>query len=298
MKWTLLFGFAFLLFLAAGASAADMLSVVYVEGSAQVQSGSTWKEIAIGDPVLPDASIRVGTASFLQIKGAGVDFCVSRPGTYSVKDLLAARRTLVAARAGAVVSGSIRYLLTGPSQRRSAALGTRGAEAAETEDSGWAESSADVLLAAAKEYITAGKYAEAIDQLTQARKAASPQELPEVRYYSACALSMSGDVREAWQQISDLEPPVGASWRLDFVLLKAKLLVDTSAYAEAAALLAHDGAVLSGDAQRSPLYFFLLGLGYQGSGDRQKARESLSKVVETVATSDMGNAARQLLNAP
>jgi hypothetical protein len=59
--------------------------------------------------------------------------------------------------------------------------------------------------------------------------------------------------------------------------------------------LTEEGASLSNDAQRMQTYFFLLGLAYKGSGDFEKEKQSLARVVSAGDESELGKAAAKLI---
>ncbi len=143
-----------------------------------------------------------------------------------------------------------------------------------------------------------GQYGEAIEQFLQALDAATEQESPQVRYYLAYAYSLNGDTRAALKYAADLQPSSADEWASDFIILKAKLLVDSNAFAQDIAWLTQSGNDLSGDAQRGAIYQFLLGVGYRGIGDASNEKASLSKVVAISGESDLGRAAAELLQNP
>ena len=274
---------------------AENFNVSYLEGQAQIQSGSSWINLAIGDVVPSETSIRLIGPGILQLKGADLEVVLSLPGTYLVKDIAAAHRLFSSAGVGEALKTSLRHLIFGSSPQRNVQLGTRGTNESKPEDENWSESS-EVFLAAGKEFIKAAEYDEAVEQFKQALESASGQEAPEIHYYLAYALLLNGDVREAWKHAANLQPSASDQWARDFILLKAKLLEDTSAHKEAVTWLA--GNDLSQDAQRAPLYYFLLGLGYRGAGESEGAKQALLKVVAISRESDLGKAASELLQLP
>jgi hypothetical protein len=157
---------------------------------------------------------------------------------------------------------------------------------------------AEEHLAAGRDLIAEGKLEEATDELMIALGAATDAEGPEVRYYLACARSLSGDTRGALKLVQDLAAPsgpaAGSPWADDFVIFKAKLLADTNAFSDELAWLRPHGARLSRDPERAPVYWFLLGLGYRGIGDVTRERQSLSRVVSLAGDTDLGKAAARL----
>jgi len=290
--------FLVLLLVAPLATAQGNLTVVYLEGEAQVSSGSGgWAELSIGDHLSLDAAIRLRPGSLIQVKGPGAGFVLTRPGTFAVPEILAARQMLSAPGVAAVVDRLLRTFAFGPSAGKQAtASGVRGANESSAGDDEWTESNAQTFLDAGKEYIKAGEYEKAIQQLREALVAANADEALEIHYCLACALSLMGDVVEAWKEAVALPPGAGSEpWFADFVLLKARLLEETSAYGEAATWLAAND--LSQDAQHAALYWFLLGLAYGGSGEDGKARRTLENVAALSGESDLGRAAATILGA-
>ena len=174
----------------------------------------------------------------------------------------------------------------------------RGANEGKAEDSEWVTSSAQVFLDAGKQYLQSGQLKEAIEQFLLAFDAATEKESRQVQYYLAYAYSLSGDTRAALKHAAGLQSSSANEWASDFIILKAKLLVDSNAFVQEIAWLTQNGNDLSGDAQRAALYHFLLGVGYRGVGDAANAKASFSKVVAMSGESDLGKAAAQLLQNP
>lgn len=289
---TVLFLLVCALVSAAGATAQN-LTVSYLEGDVQVRSGSAWTPLAIGDAVPAAASVRVQGESSVQLQGTGGKLYLNRAGVYAVRDLLASMSQLAAKGVPSALARSLRFLKAGASTLPSTASGARAANKSEDEEDGWVESSSEVFLEAGKEYLEAGKFDQAIQQLNEALGSSTGAETPEIRYYLAKAAALNGDVREAWKQIAGLEPGASDAWRGDFVLLKGKLLEDACAFSEAVSWLSAND--LSQDAQRAQLYHLLLGLAYRGAGDEQGARKAFARAVSVSADSDLGKVATELL---
>jgi hypothetical protein len=282
------------LLLVAETSAAQGFSVSYIDGNAQARTGSTWAALAVGDTLSADSTVRLPTGATVQLKGGGMDFHLNRPGIYLLRDLMAARKATSSARIGSVIVNALRYLATGPKAPQSAALGARGASQADSDDDEWIDSTSDAFLGAAREHIAAGRYARAIEVLNEAMASAADEDMPQLRYYLAYACTLDGRSSEAWKQITGLDPGPGDAWQPDFVLLKARLLIDSSAYAEAVTLLGPSDRKLSEDAQRAPLYYFLLGIARRGAGDVDGAKRAMARLTAISPESDMGKAAATL----
>ena len=284
---------AALCLLVTAAVGAQDLSVVYMEGDAQVRNGSAWNDLAIGDAVPADSSVRVSRKGCLELKGAAGDFFLNREGSYALADLIAARQKTTSRGAPNALANSLRYLAKGPQRSQSTAAGVRAENKGKDDTDGWVESSAQVFLEAGKALIRAGRFDQAIVQLNEALDAATDEETPEIQYWLAAATELSGDIRNAWKDLSNVQPGASDTWAGDFVLLKAKLMEDSSDYQAAVDwLTAND---LSADAQRAQLYFFLLGLACRGADQEEAAQQALSRAVTLGPETDLGKAATELL---
>lgn len=278
---------------------AQQLSVSYVDGEAQVRSGSSWVALSIGDRVSAQVTLQLSDGSYVELKWADLRIVLSQKGTYVLQDILACSGALDSAGVRKAILATLSYLATGPARNQGGAgggaRGVRGANEGKTEDSEWVTSKAQVFLDAGKQYFKSGQHQEAIEQFLLALDAATEEESPQVQYYLAYAYSLSGDTRAALKHAAGLQPNSADEWAADFIILKAKLLVDTNAFTQEIAWLTQNGNDLSGDAQRAALYNFLLGVGYRGVGDISNEKISLSKVVAISGESDLGSAAIQLL---
>jgi tetratricopeptide (TPR) repeat protein len=288
----------FLITLGVCAAGAQELVVSYADGDVQARTGSAWAALAVGDRLGPQASLQLGAGAYVELQWAGTRIVFSERGTYFLRDILASSRALSSAGVGKAIATTLSLLLMGPTRNQSSSLGARGANTGKQEDSDWVTSSAQVFVDAGEQYLKSGKYNEAILQLLKARDSAAEDEMRQVRFDLATAYSLSGDTRAALKQAADLQPSSADEWASDFIILKAKLLVDTNAFVQDIAWLTQKGNDLSTDAQRAAVYYFLLGVGYRGVGDTSNANASLSKVVAISAGSDLGRAAAQLLQNP
>ena len=79
---------SFLLLTAAFSLTAQQLSVAYLEGRAEVRSGSNWAMLSIGDTVSTDGVLRLGDDAYMVLRGAGASLTFSQQGTYSIHKLV------------------------------------------------------------------------------------------------------------------------------------------------------------------------------------------------------------------
>jgi tetratricopeptide (TPR) repeat protein len=211
---------------------------------------------------------------------------------------LATNSALKSAGVSEALSAALAYLFTGRIHNESAAAGVRGENQGDSEEPGWIDSIAQVYMEAGRTFVATRHYDRAIQQFNLALDAATFKELSEVKFDLAYAYSLSGDTRQALIQVAGLESLGSEKWAPGFVLLKAKLLVDSNAFAQEIAWLTQQGNDLSGDAQLAPMYYFLLGVGYRGVSDGINEKQSLSRVTLISTESDIGKAATQLLQNP
>ena len=275
---------------------AQNLAVAYLQGEARLKTGSGSHQLSIGDEVPREGTLQVSDGGYLELTDHGLTITLSQAGSYSVQALLSASQRMGNTGAGRALSGMLSALVNGPLRVQSTAMGARGANESKADQSGWVTSDTQVYLESGREFIKLGEYAKAIEELRRALEVATDQELLEVRYYLAFAYSLSGDTRSAFTQLSRVGLPGGEPWAPDYVLLRAKLLVDTFAFKEEISWLTEQRGGLPQDAQRAPTYSFLLALGYQGIGDTAHERESLAQVMHMAADSDIGKVAAKMLN--
>ena len=290
-----LFLSTFLLLIAAFALDAQQLSVTYLEGRAELQSGSKWRMLSIGDVVSSDGVLRLGDDGYVELSGVVTSFTFSQPGTYFIHNIVSTTKKNRSSGVGKALVDTLQNLIGSQVANQSTVMGARGANESRNDQPDWVSSDTQVFLDAGREYIKTGEYQKAIEQFQQAQDAATEKELPEVRYNLALAYSLKGDSREAVLQIRDLEPTGRESWMPDFLLLKAELFVETNAFQKEIGWLSLKGRELGQDAKRAQLYYFLLALGYQGVGDTPNEREYLSKVISLSSDSDVGKAASKIL---
>jgi tetratricopeptide (TPR) repeat protein len=285
----LLFALACLTLVATSATGQGVM-VDYLEGKASQRADGTWSALSIGDTVSLDASVMLEEHSMLQLKGQGASFTISQPGIYGLRSLVNARAALRAAGAGTAVAVAFTRLIRGPAHVSSTAGGVR-AERIDIRGLGLEEDVAPKYLEEGKRHLDAGEYEQAIEQLKQATSA---DERDEAGFCLATAYSLNGDPRGAMIALAGISPTGKEEWAPDLVLLRAKLLEDTLAFSPAIEVLLTQGAGLADDETRGQTFFFLLALGYRGTGDKASEKTCLEKVMAMGPETEMGTAAARL----
>lgn len=276
---------------------AQAAKVSYVEGTVSRSAGASWKAVALGDELAPDAVLRLAGSSFLELKAQGATLSLSQPGSYSLRDLLAAGRASRSSGISAVLAKFRAAFSAEDLTTRATTAGVRGAEQGRDEGADWVSSGAEVYLAAAKDYIASGDYPAAIRQLQRALDTETGDKA-ELEYYLADAESLGGNAREAFLHLSKLSPSGSEAWAPDYSLLKAELLIGSFAPRAAVDLLVAARASLADDARRAPLYYFLLALGYRNLGDTVNERSCVDRLTSIAGDGELAKAAEGLDRNP
>jgi tetratricopeptide (TPR) repeat protein len=273
---------------AAAPLGAQGLTVEYVEGTVSLHAASGWITLAVGDGVAVDAQVRLNKLSLVQLKGGGATVTLSQAGTYGMAGVLAARASLRAAGAPTAVASAFSKIIRGG--RVTGGAGGVRAERIEIGDLGGIIPPAGELDDG-KEALARGDYGKAIQHFTPA---AERDPEGEAGFCLAAAWSLAGDPKTALAVVAEVKPKGGEEWAGDYVLLRAKLLLDTFAYAPAVKILEAGHRAFEGDGERAPYYYFLLALGYQGSGDAARAGECFDTVAALAPGSDLAASAARL----
>lgn len=273
---------------------AQSLTVSYAEGSAEVRNGSAWQRVEIGDTIAPDATIRLGDHSYLELQVPGAKIALSQKGTYDLGRLVAENRATREADVERALSSKLAAMFSSPAPHATA-MGVRGAQVGDSNGITWVTSVAQVYMDSGKDYIKQGRYGKAVKELEKALETASDTERPEVHYYLAYAYSLAGDTRQALKQVAALQPADFENGGADLVLLKGKLLLDTNAYSQDIRWLTAPSALVATDTEHGQVYHFLLGLSYAGAGDNAKAKRNLEQVISNGQGSELARTAQKLM---
>jgi len=288
---------------AAGPLAAQSLVVLYLEGSVAQRTDGAWAPLAIGDELPAAASVKLENLALVQLRSPGsaiASITLTQPGTYALRTVLASSASLRSTGALRAAAVGFSRVLSGAGARMDAVGGVRS-ERVPTEDfmdfgeTGTVpiESPAREAVRTARGLISRADYPGAASTLRQALPSASEDDAREVSFYLASALELAGDARGALAALKAAPPRGGEEWARDAVLLGARLLEDSYAWAQARDLLirAPDAGA---DDERAPTYFFLLALAYRGTGERDREAAALDRVLSLDPTGELGRTARAL----
>jgi tetratricopeptide (TPR) repeat protein len=259
---------------------AQQLSVIYIEGQVSIKNGTAWDELSIGDSVSASAILRLDAEACARLSGGEVEIALTRPGLYQIRDIVVAHKAFSSGGVGATIDSVFRQLVIGTPVDKGSVSGARCA--------GFIEDGKDLL--------GSGRKKEAIEQLSRALELATESGTAQINYYLAYAYLEDGMLQKALEKTEGVRPSANELWVKDFVLLKARLLIECNAYAESVSwLTTNEAGALAQDAHRASLYDLLLGIAYCGAGDKEKAKLALQEVVNLSPKSELGNSAEVML---
>jgi tetratricopeptide (TPR) repeat protein len=231
----------------------------------------------------------------VEFSAEGTRITLTQPGEYSVRQLMTGARSLRAANAGRVLSTILRALPSVTRNQGSSTSGLRG-DAMPVDDAGWLADNADLYYGEARDMLGAGRPDAAIEWLETGLPQVEPDREPEGRYLLAQALSMKGDTREALRQLDMVALTGREYWAGDFVLLKAKILIEASAFEPAVQWLSQRS--LADDPALAAPYYLLLALAHRGAGDTEGEKQALENAVSAAGNGELGSEAARLLESP
>jgi len=278
---------------------AQELTLDYLEGYLDLQEGSDWVELYIGDSVSRNATVRLDQDSLAELSGMNMSFTLTRPGVYRVGDLLASRQTMDNTGLGNLVSGKVATMFSERATGPDTVGGVRAAEVETGPSIDWMTSEAADMISQAKDMITDGDYADAMDMLEEAYDfAADEYEEEEIFFYRGYIHTMNGKPGKALSEFSKIYPDPDQPYYDKLFLLKGKLLIDSFAFGEAVDWFDEYDPGYSSDkdvATRQSIYL-LHGLAAREAGESGTAKTMLRKAIDLDPGSDTAGVASSLLS--
>lgn len=267
------------LVLVAGAFAQGF-SVDYVDGLVELKipkdkAGKEWKALGIGDSVAANASLRVSSASSIELTRAKLRITILKPGTYMLTDLSRAKEKTAGTGIGSTISQKLTALTTERERTDSAVGGVRGAEQGTSGGSVmWVEENEETRRKVT-ELMESGKYKEAVAVVSAAiPDAATDEEKDELEYMLAAAYYGNGESLRAYRALDKLSPAAEADFYPKFILLKAQIFVDSMSFSDGLTLL--KPFIAAGQPNETAQLAYLLASACQkGLGDESSALASL-----------------------
>lgn len=275
-------------------SAADF-EVVYMDGSADIGRGGSWRPLYAGDGVGSSDSIKVHPGALVELSGSGGTLMLSREGTYAVASLAEDLDRKSTIGLGSMLSSRMSTIFQGSSvENRSTVAGVRGDVMDGDDTMTWMESGNQALIDEGVELLQEGDAEEAWEIFLDAYYSAMDGvESAAAAFYLAGIADMQGNLADAAEWIGEEELGLDHELYPDFVILKGKLLVDTLQYEAALELFASwDGRFAGKDQQQT--VGLLHGFALASLGRNSEARTILTSTAALDPASETARAANTL----
>lgn len=262
---------AFALVLTAGISA-QAFSVSYLDGVAELQAAKTWKALSIGDKVPADASVRISQNGSLELLRGKFRITILKDGVYDMAALAKATDKSGAGGIGSTISQKLASLTT----EKSKATQVGGVRAGAQGEGPvmWVDEN-DETRSRVQALLDEKKFADALKVLDQAIKDSSVDtDKAEFTYLTGVAYYGNGQTARAYHALEQISPEPDAGWYARYVILKSQVLVDTSNFKDALAILSpFITAFPTGEATQ--VAYLLTYYSQKGLGDQASARAAL-----------------------
>jgi tetratricopeptide (TPR) repeat protein len=283
MKRLLTIAAALLLLAAFGASA--QVTVEYIEGAVDIQDGSDWYELFIGDSLTNTDSIRLGTGAYCELSDGSRVIRLTRAGTYEIADLVeSASRTERVGLGGLVLNRIGQLTGRDEDEQSTSAGGVRASEAVNQNQIEWAggESVQDMILAGIA-MLSNSDFEGAYLAFEEAYDYAfSDIEMSESAFYLGYAAFLVGNPLRATELLEEYEPDPDTEYYAMHVLALGQILLESFAFEDAIDYLISFAASLEQDPYDRQSAQLIIGLAYQGLQMNAEARRFLRRAQSTV----------------
>jgi tetratricopeptide (TPR) repeat protein len=251
---------------------AQAFSVSYLDGVAELQAAKVWKALSIGDKVPPDASVRISQNGSLELLRGKFRITILKDGVYDMAALAKATDKSGAGGIGSTIAQKLASLTT----EKSKASQVGGVRAGE-QGSGpvlWVDEN-DETRGRVQALLDQKQFADALKVLDQAITDSSEDaDKAEFTYLTGVAYYGNGQTARAYHALAQISPQPDASWYARYVILKSQVLVDTSNFKDALAILSPFVAAFpTGEATQ--VAYLLTYYSQKGLGDQASARAAL-----------------------
>ena len=271
MNKKLLFPAVFALVLTAGISA-QAFSVSYLDGVAELQAAKAWTALSIGDKVPADGNVRISQNGSLELLRGKLKITILKDGVYDIAALARAADKSGAGGIGSAISQKLASLTTERS-RPTQAAGVRGELQGEAPVT-WVDEN-DETRGKVQALLDDKKFADALKVLDQAiQDSTDDSEKAEFTYLKGVAYYDNGETARAYKVLEQVSPDPDTGWYARYVILKSQVLVDTSNFRDALAILSpFISASPTGEATQ--VAYLLTYYSQKGLGDQASARAAL-----------------------
>jgi tetratricopeptide (TPR) repeat protein len=276
---------------------AQEYTVEYVDGFAEGRLSGEWIDLYIGDYLEAGDALRLEGGAVVELSGGKSTLTLTKPGTYYIDELFkqAQKRenvgfdSLVASKLDSLFGGSDKSLVP------TAVGGVRGDAVGGGDDFGWIESEVDELIDSGAGALEQGEYERALDLFMEAYDySLDDEEENKSLFYLGYTYNVLNQPGKALDYLDDISAGSESEIYADWYLLKGKILIETFDYESAVDFLGNfnDGSALKEDKQ---VIYFLLGIAHDSLENSYQASEYYQKAYEAEQESEIGKAARSLL---
>ena len=283
----------FALVLTAGISA-QAFSVSFCDGLAELQAAKVWKALSIGDKVPADASVRISQDGSLELLRGKLRITILKDGVYDMTALAKATDKAGAGGIGGTISQKLSSLTT-EKPTATQVGGVRGAAQGEGPVM-WVDEN-DETRSRVQALLDDKKFTDALEVLDQAIKETSVDaDKAEFTYLVGVAYYGNGQTARAYHALEQISPDADAVWYARYVILKSQVLVDTSNYKDALAILSpFINAFPTGEATQ--VAYLLSSYCQKGLGNQSAARAALDAGYKLNPSTDTARLIAQQMKA-
>jgi hypothetical protein len=224
-------------FVAAIALSAIPLTISWTDGKVDLQKGSSWVAVNMGDKIDSGATVRLAKGASIELSDGKRKVALTAAGTY-VLDSLLRQGALASKNTSAALDKLGKLVDPKASTGSSTVAAVRGAAIEPSKDSvTWQSDTVDVaaVMDEGRALVRDGDFSSAALKFNEAAEAAEGNEKEAAQYAEAWALAADGSSARAVKILRIM--PASGSWAAPRALLLARLDIDSGAKDEAKALI-------------------------------------------------------------
>ena len=213
------------------------LTVAWADGKVDLQKGSAWAAVKIGDKLDSSATLRLAAGASVELTDGKRKVALTSAGTYALDSLL--KQGAASAKSKTGVLDKLGKLVDPKATTGSATVAAvRGAAVEPAKDSvSWMSDSVDIgaVMDEGRKLVRDGDFAAAAVKFDEAVNAAEGDEKESASYAEAWALAADDSSARAVKLLRGMS--ASGIWAGPRALLLARLDIDSGAKAEAKAVL-------------------------------------------------------------
>jgi hypothetical protein len=212
------------------------LTVSWADGKIELQKGSAWAAVNIGDQIDSAATIRLGKGASIELSDGKRKVALTSEGSYVLDNLL--QKGAVASKKNSTALNKLGKLVDPQAQVGSTTVAAvRGAAIEPSKDATEWQSDVDIpaIMEEGRQLVRTGDYTNAALKFGEAADAAEGVEKDSATYSQAWALAAADSQAKAVKLLRAM--PSTGNWAGPRALLLARLDIDSGANAEAKSVI-------------------------------------------------------------